>query len=89
MIEMASRMARKRKLDPAIVALVHQQLEPNECIEGWHENSLDDVNVMTVDEEMRRSLKEERLGRGWSGRVLTFRRQEGKWIFLGASNYVS
>lgn len=88
MIEMASRMARKRKLDPAIEALVHEQLEPN-GIEGWDENSLGDVSVMTVDEEMRRSLKEKRLGRGWSGRVLMFRRQEGKWVFLGAFNYVS
>jgi len=82
-------MVKRRQLDPEIEALVNKRLEPNECVLDWDEYRRGEVLVRLIDQELRRSLKEARMRRGGYGRGLSFRRLEGKWIFVGVGGWIS
>jgi len=82
-------MVKRRQLDPAIEALVNERLQPNECVLDWAEYRRDEVSVRLIDQELRRFLQDARLRRGGYGRGLSFRRLEGKWVFVGVAGWIS
>ena len=85
-------MVNRRQLDPAIEALVNEQLEPNECVLEWAEHRPGEVMVKLIDRELHLSLQDSRISRirhGGFGRGLSFRRLEGKWVFEGVTSWIS
>jgi hypothetical protein len=85
-------MVKRRQLNPAIEALVNERLKPNECVLDWAEHRRGEVMVRVIDRELHCSLQDSRIPRiryGGYGRVLSFRRQEGQWVFVGVGGWIS
>ena len=83
---------RRRKLEPAIESLVHDRLKPNECIQGLSQFHPGEVTVRLIDRELHRVCQESerrfRRGAGCS-RTLSFRLQDGQWVFEGQGGWIS
>jgi hypothetical protein len=91
-IELVVWMVKRRQLDPAIEALVYERLEPNECVLDWAEHRRGEVMVRVIDRELRLSLQDSPIARirhSGYGRGFSFRRLEGKWVFVGVAAWIS
>jgi hypothetical protein len=86
-------MARaQRQLDPAIDALIRERLEPGEIVQGWTESGSGEIMVRLIDKELHSVCQPiaKRFGRGAGcGRTLSFRLQNGCWVFAGAGGWIS
>src|SRR5262245_3634261 len=88
-LELVVWMVKRRQLDPAIEALVNLRLQPNECVLDWVAHRRGEVMVRLIDQELRRRLQDARIRCGGYGRGLSFRRLEGKWVFVGVAGWIS
>jgi hypothetical protein len=82
----------KRQLDPALNALIRERLESDELVLGWSEIRPDEIAVRLIREEMHRVCAPiaKKFGRGAGcGRVLSFKLQDGEWVFQGVGGWIS
>jgi hypothetical protein len=84
-------MARaKRRLNPAVEALVQERLKPNECIQGWIEFRPGENTVRLIDKDLHRVVQQRRFSRGAGcGRSLLFVLKDGQWCFMGVGGWIS
>ncbi len=74
-------------MDPALEALVREHLEGDEIILGW-DDFFGEILVRLISEEVYRvrAPMAKQFGFG-GGRSLTFKVQDGRWVFLGAGRW--
>jgi hypothetical protein len=82
----------RRQIDPALSALIRERLQRDEMVLAWSEHSSGEVTVRLMNQELRRVYQSmsNRLNKGAGyGRVLSFRRQAGQWMFHSVGNWIS
>ena len=82
----------KRKLDPALEALVRERLEGDEMVLAWIELHPGEVTIRLIREELHRVCAPlaKKFGRGAGcGRSLTFKLQDGQWVFQGIGGWIA
>src|SRR5262245_35143480 len=82
----------KRQLAPALDALVRERLEADELVLGWSEFRPGEVTVRLIREELHRVCAPiaKKFGRGAGcGRVLSFKLEDGQWVFQGVGGWIS
>lgn len=83
---------RKREMDPALDALVRERLEGDELVLDWSEFRPGEVTVRLIGAKMHRVCspiaKKYGLGAG-RGRALSFKLQDGQWVFQGVGGWIS
>jgi hypothetical protein len=83
---------RKRKLDPALEPLVRERLSGDELVLGWSELRPGEITVRVIGAELHRvcAPSAKKFGRGAGcGRVLSFKLQDGQWVFQGVGGWIS
>lgn len=78
-----------RKLKPDMLAVVEQNLEPNEMILSYENRDDEKFRIMLIDREFYAWIKKNRIGRGGSGRHLRFQKIQGKWVLVDTSHWLS
>lgn len=82
----------KRQLDPALDALVRERLEADELVLDWSEARPGEVMVRLIRAELHRVCAPiaKKFGRGAGcGRSLSFKLQDGQWVFVGVGGWIS
>ena len=82
----------RRQIDQALLTLIRERLQRDEFVLGWNEHASGEVTVRLMSQELRRVYQSmsNRLNKGAGyGRVLSFRRQAGQWMFQGVGNWIS
>jgi hypothetical protein len=82
----------KRQLDAALDALVKERAEGDEIILDWSEFRPGEVTIRLIREKLHRvcapSVK--KFGRGQGcGRSLSFKLENGRWVFQGVGGWIS
>jgi hypothetical protein len=82
----------KKKLAPAFDALIRKRLEGDEMVLGWREFPPGELTVWLIRKELHRVCapiaKKFGIGAG-CGRMLSFKLQDGEWVFLGVGGWIS
>jgi hypothetical protein len=79
-------------LDTALEALVRERLEGDESVLGWSEFRPGEITVRLIREELHRVCAPiaKKFGKGAGcGRVLSFKLQEGQWVFQGVGGWIA
>jgi hypothetical protein len=82
----------RRQLDLALDALVRERLQGNELVLGWSECRPGEVMVRLIREELHTVCAPiaKRFGRGEGcGRTLSFKLEDGQWVFQGVGGWIS
>jgi hypothetical protein len=82
----------RRKLDPALVALIRERLEGDELVLGWSALRPGEVTVRLIVKGLHRVSAPiaKKFGRGAGcGRTLSFKLQDGQWEFQGVGGWIS
>jgi hypothetical protein len=83
----------KPEINPALEALVKEQLKPKELVLRYGQIKDGQVSVYLIDEELHRvcaPIAKKFGGKGsGSGRTLQFKLEDGTWLFEGSGGWMS